>query len=904
MSAKSVCARWVMCLSVMVCMGPACHRAAKPSEDVTQLIAASTSSEVRLPTFVTPKRYALTLGIDPDKAPFTGEVAITLDVTRETSQILMHSRGLQITSASLEKDGERFALSSSLPGQDLLLLESARAIPSAKGYVLTITYSGEMTEEPSGMYRTRDGEDWYVVTQFEPLEARKAFPGFDEPRFKTPFSVTIKAPEGQVVASNAALVTQKKNDGLVTHEFGMTQPLPTYLVALTVGPYEIIAQPSAGERTGPEFRILVPRGKGNLAGYALERTPAILGLLSEYFDQPYPFAKLDFVAVPNFSAGAMENVGLVTYRDSILLIDERTATPRQKYRTQSVIAHELAHMWFGNLVTPPWWDELWLNESFATWMASYVLERLDPQLEPGLRQLMRSAGIMSADTLAQTRAIRQPIVTRGDIYNAFDGITYGKGALVLRMTEHWLGEDRFRQGVRNLMKQNAYGTVTTPLLMAALDATSGKEVGAMMSTFIDQPGVPLLSVKPLCSGDSAQLIVSQSRYIPAGSGASQTGPWRVPMCVKVSRQGAISEHCTLLTEPEQVVELPMGKGCPDWVHPNADEHGYYHWVMPAEEITKLSGIYRAELSEREQLALLGHLDALVQSGQLDTTTFYTVALDVSRSQNSHIVSEALDVIQGMHAEASRQGLSMAYAKMVREAFGAHLDRLGMEPIPGEKPSDANLRSRLLSWLGDEGMDISVMGNAKSLVPAYLSDPDAFPSWRAWAITLAATEGDQYLWESLNKAVDRAKTPAGRITALRALGAFRDEALLKQSLELFLTDRIRSNEFWYLVGTATSQESLVERVVWPWVVAHYDQLVDKLGVAFSAPSLPYLGAGFCDAEGKARVEAYFAQDGRMIDGMARNLSMSLESIDRCIERRQSRGPSIKAFLAPYVAAKKK
>ncbi len=880
-------------------MLPGCHRAAKPSDEVAKLLVESKKDrEVRLPDFIKPKRYDLTLAIDPNKAPFTGEVTITVDVTRETGEILLHARGLKIESAYMMVGDEKVELEAATQEQDLLLLKSAEALPEGQGYKLVLRYSGEMTEEPSGLYRTRDGDTWYVVTQFEPLEARKAFPSFDEPRFKTPYQVTIQAPEDQVVAANSALVSRKDVDGGVQHTFGVTQPLPSYLVAMTVGPYDTVPMTMGGEYAGPEFNILVPRGKAAYAEYAMSRTPAILALLTEYFDQPYPFQKLDFVAVPNFSAGAMENVGLVTFRDSILLIDEKTATPRQKYRTQSVIAHELAHMWFGNLVTPPWWDELWLNESFATWMASYVLEKLDPQLEPGLRQLMRSANIMSADSLAQTRAIRQPIVSRGDVYNAFDGITYGKGALVLRMTENWVGEQRFRQGVRNMMQQNAYGAVTTPLLMSALDATSNKDVEAMMRTFIDQPGVPLLTVKPLCSGDAAQLVVSQERYIPRGSSATPTGPWKVPMCVKYARGGEVLEHCELLTEVEQVVNLPEGKGCPDWVHPNAEENGYYHWSMPADEIKKLSGTYRKELSQREQLAMLGHLDALVQAEQLDVETLYAVALDMSKSENSHILSESLDVLQGMHGEAERQGLEMAYSRMARQAFGAHLLRLGMEPVSGEAPADSNLRSRLLGWLGDEGMDVSVMGNAKSLVPAYLADPDAFPSWRSWAILLAATEGDAYLWQSLSDAIGRAKTPAGRILALRALGTFRDEALLEKSLELFLTERIRSNEMWYLIGPGLGSPELTERVVWPWFAANYDALVSKLGVAFAAPSLPYIGAGFCDAEGKAKVEAFFAEEGRMKEGMARNLSQSLESIDRCISTREARATAIKTFLSSY------
>ena len=758
------------------------------------------------------------------------------------------------------------------------------------------------------MYRTRDGSSSFLVTQFEPLEARKAFPSFDEPRFKTPFEVTIVAPAGQQVAANAPLRSSEALPGgaLQRHVFQPTAPLPTYLVAWTVGPYEIIeAEPIEAQGTSTPFRVLVPPGKSHLAQVALARTPELLALLGDYFGQPYPFAKLDLVAVPNFSAGAMENVGLVTFRDSILLLEEETSTPAARYRALNIIAHELAHMWFGNLVTPPWWDELWLNESFATWMATDVMERFDPSLKPSLRQLERAASVMRSDTLAEARALRQPIALQGDVYNAFDGITYAKGASVLRMVERWIGPQRFRQAVRNLMIQQSYGEVTTELLLAALESTSEEgagEVSAVLLSYLDQPGVPRVTATLRCAGSGAQVELTQRRHLPAESRAQADGLWTIPVCLKVARGDSSSVQCEVLSAREQSVAL-QGSGCPDFIHPNADESGYYQWEMSPEATLGLAeALKQGRLSAREQLALLPQMEASVRVGRLDVSALYDMALELVALPDSEIASEALDVLTSMAADASAAGLEEAYAAMLRERLSGQLERLGYVPRRDEEMADATLRSKVLWVLGFSARDVAVMANAKGLVPLFLDEPEAFPSWHNWALWLAATEGDALLWEALRQRAVSAKTPAVRHAALAALGRFRDPKLLEQSLALFLTEEVRSNEFWTLFGAGAGDEALLEQVVWPFVTSHYEAIVEKMGVAFGAPSLPFIGANACDPEGRARLEAFFSKPQRLKQGMKRNLATSLESIALCSTRRRARQSALSAVLEPYTVQK--
>lgn len=846
----------------------------------------------RLPQTAAPLRYALDFTIDPASERFSGVTTIDFELLEETDTIRLHAEGLTFKSVTLAEQPEITADVKVGDNGGISVELSQELSPGT--YALVFDYDAILDEAPQGLYRVKEQGRWYAFTQFEPLEAREAFPSFDEPGFKTPFDVTIHAPKDLVVAANAPLKASKPSGELVTHEFETTRPLPTYLVALTVGDFDVVEAPR-GTIPDVEFRILAPKGTGKLAGFALERTPKILELLTDYFGQPYPFAKLDFVAVPNFSAGAMENVGLVTFRERLLLLDERTATPRLLFASQSVIAHELAHMWFGNLVTPAWWDELWLNEAFATWMATRVLEALDPRLEAEIAQARSASRVMRSDSLAETRVMRQPILTGGDVYNAFDGITYTKGAAVLRMTEAWLGEDAFRDGVRKFMRENAYGTVTTKSLMASLQETSGKDAFAMMQTFTDQPGVPLLEIVPLCSGQAAQLKVRQTRYLPAESAAASTGVWKVPMCVKFSRAGQVETSCSLLTEPEEVIALP-GTGCPEWIYPNADEASYFRWSLPQDAMLALVDEHRGSLTMREQLGLLSHLGALVDAQRVDADVYYRAALELLKTQDHHLISDAIAVLRGIEPIAAQHEMQDEYAAAVRDALGPHLERLGLDAVEGESPVVANLRLSLLGMLGHQGRSIHVVANAKGLIPAFLADPDAFPAYRArWALPVAVEDGDRLLWEDVAGKIDAVKTPSGRNAALSALGHFEDPELLVKTLELFFDDRIRSNEFWRLVGPSVSKPGLFEQVTWPWFTANYDKIVGKLGEQ-SAPNLPYIAGGFCSKDKRAEVKAFFEAPGRAKPGMERNLANVLESIAWCESSRAYRSEAAKKILS--------
>ena len=890
-------ARGLMCLGVCAVVGlGACGKKDKKSDRPPVTTSATLDGNARLEAAVLPKDYKISLAIDPASTRFEGEVAISVSVEASTRRIIMHAEDLDITRARVLLDGKQVGdIEVQLGEHGGLALNLSEQL-SPGDYVISLGYEGDLDEIPTGLYRVKEKESWYAFTQFEPLEARQAFPCFDEPRFKTPYSMTISSPSALVVASNAPEVSaapDAQRAGWTAHTFAPTKPLPTYLVAFTVGDFDVVEAPE-GAIPGVPFRVLAPKGKGYLAKYALETTPKIVAALAEYFGQPYPFAKLDLVAVPNFAAGAMENVGLVTFRETLILLEDN-ATPSAKYSSLSVNAHEQAHMWFGNLVTPEWWNDLWLNESFATWMAARMVETLAPELEGDIRRQRGVRWTMDSDSLAQTRSIRQPIENGGDVYNAFDGITYSKGAAVLRMTESWLGRDAFRDGVRTFMKDNAYGSVTAPALMTALEGASKKPVSSMMASFIDQPGVPNVEVTLSCTDQGvASVALKQSRYLPKGSKAAQTGPWFIPICIKMMRGTEELVECVELTEPAGKFTLP-GAGCPDFIYPNANEDGYYHWSLPASQMTALATTHSAQLTLREQLGLLNHLGALVDAQAILPDAYYSAALSLLAADNDHLLREGVSALSSMRTPARRESLQTEYGALLRKALRPHLDRLGVDVAPGESPTRASLRRSLLGLLGDEGQSVYVMSTAKSVVPAFLADPDDVEPYRAgWAIPLAATQGDAMMWQALVDALPRADKPSSRAVVVQALGNFRDPALLQKSLDLFMDERIRSSEFGSIFYPSFYEAALYEEVTWPWFTRNYEAIVAKLGEK-SAPRLPGAGGGFCSAQGREKVQLFFASMGKLPEGSDRNLANTLEGIDRCAIEVAYITPSVVSIL---------
>ena len=425
-----------------------------------------------------------------------------------------------------------------MPGTDHVVgLASDTATVGPGSGRLRIAYDGAISRrDMEGLFAQQEGDEWYAFTQFEPLGARRAFPCFDEPSVKIPWQITLQIPTRDSGFSNTPEISNRPGaNGMKTIAFAETKPMPSYLVAVAVGPFEAVEAGKAG-RKSTTIRILVPRGRSSEARWAVETTPRILIALKDYFDLPYPYEKLDQVSVPVFF-GAMENPGLVTYGQTLMLQKpgEETINGRRTY--VSIAAHELAHQWFGNLVTMAWWDDLWLNESFASWMGQRITNSLGPDWGIDVEKVWSRSEALITDSLATTRQVRQPIESLHDIANAFDGITYAKGQAVLEMFEAWLGEDVFRRGVRQYINQHQWGNATFTDFADALSKAADRDIVQPLSSFLNQPGAPLVSVEQKCEGERPRLVLAQKRYLPLGSAGAESSVWHVP-CVFGTRRRA------------------------------------------------------------------------------------------------------------------------------------------------------------------------------------------------------------------------------------------------------------------------------------------------------------------------------------------------------------------------------
>lgn len=845
----------------------------------------------RLGNDVVPKRYALTLNIDPRTDRFSGEVEIEVDIQKLTWFIQLHGGDLDIKSASIETT-ERVDAEVIRGENGGMVLKAPAPLRPSIG-TIRIAFEGELGEVPESLYRVKEGDHWYAYTQFEPLEGRDCFPSFDDPGFKTPYTYTMRVPKGMTALTNTPETSRKDEGEETVFTFGTSKPLPTYLVAFAVGEFDIVeAKAGAGQNKVP-LRIITTKGKGHLTDFVLETTPPILESLEKYFGSPYPFQKLDLVAVPNFAAGAMENVGLVTYRETLLLFDAKTAPVRTRYRSVSVNAHELAHMWFGNLVTPAWWDDLWLNEAFATWMASRTVADVAPELQADLDAVARANRVMGQDSRKATRAVRQPITHGGDVYNAFDGITYSKGASVLAMIESWTGEEDFRSGVRAYLGASAYGTGRTDDLLDALEASSGKPVRATIGNFIDQPGTPFLDVDVVCENDKVEVALAQSRYLPAGSDAPQGEPWRVPVCMKYESGGEVHNTCVELDAKEKRFPLDV-KACPDWLHPNADERGYYRWKLPRERMVDLVTKHREKLSLRERIALPQHMSALLQANAVPAEVYLTVNQELSKEEHRLIVGSVIGNLGFIDRRMIGDKQRKKFGRYVQKMVLPHLRRIGLKPKAGESAEIALLRPTLLGTLANMGGDKKLRRVLKDDAKRFMKDPSSVAPDRArLAISVAAKDGDAALWEKMKTGVLEAKTPIVRSIYLRGLGGFKNPELAKKSYELLLDGTLRGQDYWSVIGGSFGDDER-HAVLWEWVTTNYDRIIDNLGDK-RAHSIPWAATGFCSEEGVAKTKEFFANPERTPPGTERNLAQAIESIERCSRMKTTMAPGVEKFF---------
>lgn len=752
-----------------------------------------------------PLAYELELELDPRLTRYQGRVAIDVRIASPVRSIWLHAADLAVDGAHIEQAGRAAGTPTRVradvhvhvhaPVADASLPSGPDPVPSSEVIRLdlehevgpgdariVLTFVGGYGERV-GVFRQESGGDSYVFSDFEPVDARRAFPCFDEPRFKTPWRISLVVPAGMHGLSNMPVErSEPLPRGQVRLRFAPTRPLPTYLVAVAAGPFELVDVPA----TPVPVRIVVPRGRAAWAQAALEATPPLLAIVQRYFGTDVPFPKLDFISVPEFN-GAMENPGLITVASHILLSDpDRPAIPQQRLLAL-VIAHELAHIWFGDLVTPVGWRELWLNEGFATWLADKALLAWSPGRRPDLDQVVARDEAMRLD-LAGARAVRHLPAGRTDLGRIFDAITYKKGGAILAMIEHWMGEDAFRQAVRTYVADHADGNVDTEALLRALAPATGREIRAPLQTFLDQPGFPLIHAELSCAPRAEKnrhevnVSLSQRRYLPLGETDAAAGTFSVPVCMRYDAGGgAAAESCVLLDAPEQRVALDVAR-CPAWLVPNAHAHGYYRYTMPA---AALAALGRAPLTGREAVDLALGIRSLLHSGDLAADAGLALATTLAARSERLVVETVIDLLADIERDVLLPERQERFRAHVRQLFGARARALGLAPVPGESEEDTLLRPRLVAFAGRWGREPALLRDARQQTETWLrSGTGIAPGMIEVVLTLAAAGGDEPLFQRLERALREAGADETRRQVLAAaLAAFDDPALVARVLAM-------------------------------------------------------------------------------------------------------------------------
>ena len=536
----------------------------------------------RLPDSVVPLKYIVQLSIDPNKDTFSGTVLIAIDIVKPTSTIWLNGKDLEIGSASLARGPDPYR-EARVRTVNKELIEVDAATPLEGVWTLRLEYRGRLDDKAVlGAYRRKVEGDWYVYTTFTPIEARRAIPCFDEPRFKTPWQLSITVPQGELAFSNSAEIGHDAAAGQTTFHFADTKLLPSELVAFAVGPFDVLNGGTAAD--GTPVRVITPKNRAAEGRAAADSTSVLLARLEEYTGIPYAFGKLDHLALADGLFGAVENPGLIIYLARELLILPGTETPTRVHALRLLQAHEMGHQWFGDLVTQASWADVWLSEGFATWISEKVIDQDDKPERAHVEFLLARERIMQTDGARRTRPVRVEPADRDDTRDIYNRLVYDKSASVLLMLEGWLGEDKFREGIRAYLQEHRFGNASTADLAADLKRASGVDVSAVMHSFLDEAGLPRVSMLVDC-GQTPRVRIRQS-------GASA-----IPICY---RGAGLAKTCTVLESPAGDVELPKGIACPAWIEPNAGGTGYYRTTWAASQLAALS---IKDLSPAERLTL-------------------------------------------------------------------------------------------------------------------------------------------------------------------------------------------------------------------------------------------------------------------------------------------------------------
>jgi len=902
--------RWFVGLAVLLSCGPP-----KPATTVAAPVASVTAVEpaappasapapqptLRLPRTFLPTGYAARLELDPASAGFEGAIQIAGNLAERSSVIWLNARKLTVHKAVAQRPGQPdVALTATPRGDDFLELRAAQPL-DAGAWTVAIDYAGVFDAlNTSGAFKQTVGDASYVYSQFEAVYARRAFPCFDEPDNKVPWKLTLDVPKALVAVSNTAMTSEAPLDGNRKRvEFAQTRPLPSYLVAFGVGPFEIV---DAGKtKRGTPVRIIALAHRAADAAYAAKTSTKIIELLEDYFATPYPYDKMDMLAIPiTVGFGAMENAGLITYTETLMLMDGKASKERQ-LRWISVAAHELAHQWFGDLVTMAYWDDIWLNEGFASWMGRKIVARFEPSWHEDQGELASRNTALDNDSLVSARQIRQPIASQDDIFTAFDRITYEKGASILNMFESYLGAEIFQRGVRDHLASHAYGNATSTDFAASISKAAGKDVSAAFATFLEQAGTPEITASLTCEGGKASVALTQQRYLPPGSGTPRaTRPWIVPVCVAYDSAGKRAEACTQLDGATGAIALET-KACPRWVMPNVNGRGYYRNRYTVAQLTALRDEAWPQLAWTERRALLFDVSDAATTGQLPLAFALSLAPKMLVGGDRFSVTPVISLVERL-ARMVPAELRPKYEAWLRQTFGPAARKAGLVSRAGDSLDVEVTRDALIRAVAWYGRDPALVAEAVKRAEAWRDLPQATRG----EILQLAVDASPALFERTRKEVAAEVDRTKRQDMLRALASVRDPVRQASALGLMLDPKLDPREsLSMLTGGRNERGVPSEGLDASLVVAqtffreHQAEIMKTMpqdGTAGPFARISGVFTASCRAEQRAVVTAYVQQTFGVLPGGKRTVAQNLEQMEQCIARRAVLEPELSAWLA--------
>jgi len=864
----------------------------------------------RLPDNVVSDHYSLTFTPDLRSATFAGQETINVRVIHPGNSVTLNSVEIEFQKVTITQGGvtqeAKVALDPAKEQATFTVPSTLVAGPAS----IEVQFTGILNDKLRGFYLAKTRLRNYASTQFESTDARRAFPSFDEPALKATFDITLVVDKADTAISNGRIISDTPGPAPGKHslKFSTTKKMSTYLVAMAVGDFQC----NEGSADEIPIRVCGTPDKKPLGVVALHYAEEILKFYNQYYGIKYPFEKLDIVGVPDFEAGAMENTGAIFYRESLLFADEKSSVDLRQ-AVYEVLAHEMAHQWFGDLVTMKWWNNLWLNEGFATWMALKPSQALHPDWKANLGAVQATNGALQFDALKNTHPIRVKAETPQEINELFDAISYEKAAAVLRMIESYVSPDVFRRGVNSYLRKFSYGNATAEDFWDAITQASGRPVDKIMLTFVNQPGEPLVSVKTRCITPAPQTVstrtrkgrrsratikphpktevtVSQQRFFAdPGSAPQNSELWMIPVCFK-SSDG--KPFCQIFSQRQETVPLT---GCSSWVFTNANAVGYYRTQYDAADFQKLSASVLSQLGTAERMSLVNDEAALVRAGQESVARLLDLVAALNQDTEREVVDSYIRSLRAMDSYLVTPQDRPAFKSWIRSNFRPMMDKIKWTPSAGESSDVSELRHELLGILAGIGEDAEAVQQSTKLAEQYLENPESVESGLARvALGVAAHSGNADLFERYLAAMHKARSPEQFYAIASGMPNFRDPQLVRRWLQMAVSEETRNQDAAGRIADVLSRYE-VHQIAWQWVKEHWPEVEKKITMS-SGGGIVGATRTFCDAESRDDVQKFFTE--HKVPSSERALRQAAESVNACISYRDHQQKNLTSWLGQH------